>query len=145
MILDECALALGVDESESVDTEALHVSERSGDSSVRKDPLLHVGGLGVERHKVPGVVVGSLSLGDLPVWLGLDGVNEIDELDGVLNEEDGHVVSDNIPVALIRIEPSGEATRVSHLEQSARRCWEQHDGLTLSADPLDPLTVENLT
>jgi hypothetical protein len=38
MVLDECTLALGIYESEGVDTETLHVSERSGDGSVGEDP-----------------------------------------------------------------------------------------------------------
>ena len=83
MIFDESTLALGIDESEGMDTETLHVSERSGDGSVRKDPGLHCGRLGVEGHEVPGVVVSSLGLGDLDVRLGLDGVDKIDEFDGI--------------------------------------------------------------
>jgi hypothetical protein len=83
VVLDEGALALGVDQSEGVDTETLHVSERSGDSSVGKDPRLHGGRLGVKRHEVPGVVVGSLSLRDLVVRLRLYSVDKVDELDGI--------------------------------------------------------------
>jgi hypothetical protein len=66
-----------------MDTETLHVSERSGDSSVGKDPRLHGGRLGVKRHEVPGIVVGSLSLGNLVMRLRLDGVDKVDELDGI--------------------------------------------------------------
>jgi len=86
------------------------VSERSGDGSVRKDPGLHCGRLGVEGHEVPGVVVSSLGLGNLLARVGLDGMDEVDELDGIflsarcsrltaeraltLDEEDRNVVSD---------------------------------------------------
>ena len=108
MVLDESTLALGIDESEGMDTETLHVSERSGDGSVGKDPGLHSGRLGVEGHEIPGIVVGSLCLGDLFARVGLHGVDEVDKLDGIylsaeswniirrltLNEEDGDVVSD---------------------------------------------------
>jgi len=62
----------------------------------------------MERHEVPGVVVGSLSLGDLFARVGLNSVDEVDEFDGIcllagslallreltLNEENGNVVSD---------------------------------------------------
>ena len=83
MVLDDCALALGIDESEGMDTETLHVSERSGDGSVGEDPGLHSGRLGVQRHEVPGVVVGGLSLGDLLARVGLDSMDKVDELDGI--------------------------------------------------------------
>jgi hypothetical protein len=55
---------------------------------------LHRGRLRVKTHKVPGVVVGGLRLGDLIVRFGLDGVDEVGELDRFLNEEDGDVVPD---------------------------------------------------
>jgi len=62
----------------------------------------------MERHEVPGIVVGSLGLGDLLARVGLDRVDKVDELDGIylsakfwdliqkltLDEEDGNVVSD---------------------------------------------------
>ena len=83
MVLDESTLALGIDESEGMDTETLHVSERSGDGSVGKDPGLHSGRLGVEGHEVPGVVVGSLSLRDLFARIGLNSVDKVDEFDGI--------------------------------------------------------------
>jgi hypothetical protein len=64
--------------------------------------------LGVERHEVPGIIVGSLGLRDLLARVGLDGVDKVDEFDGIyllaeswkliqeltLNEEDGNIVSD---------------------------------------------------
>jgi hypothetical protein len=59
----------------------------------------------VERHEVPSIVVGGLSLRDLDVGFGLDGVDEVDKLDGVLDEEDGDVVSD----CLVRSEQGKEA------------------------------------
>lgn len=108
MVLDKSALAFGVDESESVYTETLHVSERSRDGPVGKNPRLHSGRLGMERHEVPGIVVGGLGLGNLLVRFRFDGMDEVDELDGIclsaeysdlfrvltLDEEDGNVVSD---------------------------------------------------
>jgi hypothetical protein len=39
--------------------------------------------LGVEGHKVPGVIVGSLGLRDLLARVGLDGVDKVDEFDGI--------------------------------------------------------------
>lgn len=45
-------------------------------------------------------------LWNLAVGTGLDGVDEIRELYGVLNEEDGNIVSHNVKVALIRVADS---------------------------------------
>jgi hypothetical protein len=47
-------------------------------------------------EEVPSGVVRGSSLGDLVVATGLDGVNEIREQDGILDEENGNVVSNNI-------------------------------------------------
>jgi hypothetical protein len=82
--------------------------------------------------------VGGLRLGDLAVRLRLDGVDEIDELDSVLDEEDGDVVADyvctalprgqrsflrlvrsesvltDVPITLVGVEPHGHATGVAH-------------------------------
>jgi hypothetical protein len=57
--------------------------------------------LRLETDVVPEVVVRALALRHLVVRLGLDGVNKVGELDRVLDEEDGDVVADNVPVALV--------------------------------------------
>ncbi len=102
-------LPLAVDQPEGVDAETLHGPIRPGNGSVRHDPHQHVGGLGRQRGEVPEGVVGGLGLRDLPVGLGLGGVDEVRELDAVLDEEDRHVVADQIPVALPGVEPHGES------------------------------------
>jgi hypothetical protein len=95
------ALTLVVDQSVGVDTEALHHTVRSRDTSVRHGPHEHVGSLGVQVLEVPEVVVGGLGLRDLIVRLGLARVNDIGKLEGVLDEEDGNVVSNNVPVTSV--------------------------------------------
>lgn len=90
--LDESALAVLVNEDERVDTESLHHAVRARNSVIRKGPGSHVQGLGSERHEVPERVVRGLRLGKADVGLGLAGVDEVDELDAVLDEEDGDVV-----------------------------------------------------
>lgn len=45
--------------------------------------------------EVPEIIVSSLGLRDCIVWLRLSGVYNIGELQGVLNEEDGNIVSVN--------------------------------------------------
>lgn len=88
--------------------------------------------------------MGSLGLGDLLARVGLDGMDKVDELDGIylsakfwdllqkltLDEEDGNVVSDydvssdtihvqriltKIPITFIGIESSGETSRITDL------------------------------
>jgi hypothetical protein len=46
--------------------------------------------------EVPCGVVCSCALGYLPIRLRLDGVDEIREENGILNEENGDIVSDNV-------------------------------------------------
>lgn len=41
------------------------------------------------------------------------GVDEVGELHGVLDKEDGDVVADNVPVTLFRVELYGEATDIA--------------------------------
>ncbi len=111
--LDQCRLALGIHQSERVDTESLHGTEGAGDGPIRHGPHQHVGGLGSEGGEVPEGVVGSLSLGNLTVRLRLGRVDQVGELDAILDEEDRHVIADQVPVALTGVETDGEAPDVS--------------------------------
>jgi hypothetical protein len=47
-------------------------------------------------EEIPGAIMRSSSLGDLTVWPWLDGMDQVGELDGILNEEDGDVVTNNV-------------------------------------------------
>jgi len=111
--LDESSLALSIDQDEGVDSKTLDGSVRSGESSVGEGPHEHVSRFGNQRNEVPKVVVSCLSLGHLLVGLGLDGVNQIGELDGVLDEEDGNVVTNDVKVALISVKFDGKSSNVS--------------------------------
>ena len=68
---------------------------------------------GMSETKVPEGVVGGLGLGEAAVGLLLGGVDEVGELDGVLDEEDGNVVADEIPVAFGGVHLDGEAADVA--------------------------------
>ena len=68
---------------------------------------------GVEGGEVPKCVVRRLGLGDLTVGLGFCGMDQVGKLDPVLNEEDGDVVADEIPVALLGVEADGKAADVA--------------------------------
>jgi len=111
--LDEVALALGVLQSVGVDTETLHHTVRSWNTTVRLGPHEHVSGLRVEVLEVPEVVVSGLSLRNLIVWLWLSCVDDIWELDGVLNEENWDVVSNHVPVTLVGVHLEGETAYIT--------------------------------
>lgn len=51
---------------------------------------------GLTAKEVPGRVMSGGSLRDLVAWAGLYGVDQIGELDGILDEEYGDVVTNNI-------------------------------------------------
>ena len=112
--LDKVTLALGVDESKGVDTESLHHAVGTGNGAITHGPGEHVSGLGVVKLEIPEVVVSRLGLGDLVVRLGLASVDDIRELDGVLDEEDGDVVANEIPVTLLCVELGGETTDITN-------------------------------
>ena len=76
-----------------MDTEALHRVVGTRDSTIRHVPERVVRGLGVQAYEVPERVVRALRLGDLPVRVRFGSVDDVRELDAVLDEEDGDVVS----------------------------------------------------
>ena len=106
-------VALGVDEPEGVDAEALHHPEAARDGAVGHHPHDHVHGLGHQRDEVPEGVVRGGGLRDLVVRLRLDRVDEVRELDRVLDEEDRDVVADEVEVALLGVELHREAAHVA--------------------------------
>lgn len=57
--------------------------------------------------------MGTLALRYFIVGLGFDSVDDVGELNGVLNEEDWDVVTDQIPVTFLRIELNGETSNVT--------------------------------
>lgn len=96
MELDELAVAVVGDHAEGVDTEAVGMSVRSRDAPARHGPKEGVQRAGLLAEKVPGCVVSGRRLRHFVVWFRLHGVDKVREADGVLNEEDGDVVSNDI-------------------------------------------------
>jgi hypothetical protein len=80
-----------------------------------------VGSFSVEILKVPEVVVGRLSLRYLVMRFWLACMDEVWELDGVLDEEDWDIVSDDVPVSFGGIMFNCEATDVADLEEKDGR------------------------
>ena len=70
--------------------------------------------LGLQTEVIPEVVVGSLPSRNLIVRLGLHSMDNIGKLDGILDEEDWDVVSNDIPVAFLSVEFNGETTHVTN-------------------------------
>lgn len=70
--------------------------------------------LGMVEDKVPEIVVGCLRLGHLVVRLRLASMNDIGELHGILDEEDGNVVANNVPVTLLGVELDRKAADISN-------------------------------
>lgn len=112
--LDKASDTFLINQGEGVDTETLHHTVGSWDTTIRHSPHEHVSSLGVQELEIPEVIVGCLCLWNLVVWLWLSGVDNIWELHSILNKEDWNIVSDNVPVALIREHLNGETTNISY-------------------------------
>lgn len=95
--LDEPGLAGGVDQPEGVDPKALHHRKTPRQRAIAHHPHQHVCALGRQRHEIPEGVVGRCGLRDLVVWLGLYGMDQVGKFNRILNEEDRHVVADEVP------------------------------------------------
>ena len=133
-------LPFRVDEAEAVDAEALHEAEGAGDGPVGHDPHEHVGGFRAQRGEVPEIVMRRLRLGETTVGLLLRGMDQVGELDRVLDEEDGDVVADEIPVAFLGVELHREAAHVAGQVGGAlvaRHGGEAHEDRHLLARPLE--------
>ncbi len=112
--LHQAGAAVGVDETEGVDAEALHHAIGARDRPVGHRPHQHVGRLGDHRDEVPERRVRGLRLRDLTIGFRLGGVDQIRELDAVPDEEHGDVVADEIEDALVGVELHREAADVAH-------------------------------
>ena len=122
------------DPLEGVRAEAVHVAVARRDAPVAEQPGEHVGRLGREREEVPHVVR-LLAVG---VGVGLLGVDEVGELEGVADEEDRGVVAHQVVVAVLGVELDREAPRVAHgfgRTPAAGHGREAHEHLGALADP----------
>ena len=111
--LDENRIAALVDEPERMHAEALHHAIAARDRAIGHDPQQRVRRFRHQRDEIPERVVRRGRLRHRMVRLGFHGVHEIRELHRVLDEEDRHVVADQIPVAVLGVELHGEAAHVA--------------------------------
>ena len=109
VVLHQDRVARCVHHLVGVDPEALHVAEARRDPPRAEQDRQDVHRLGRLAHEVEDAV-GVLAEGHR-VWL--QGVDDVGELDGVADEEDGEVVADQIPVAVLGVELHREAARVT--------------------------------
>lgn len=58
--------------------------------------------------------MGTLALRNIIVWFGLDCMYDVWELDGILYEENGNIISNNIPISFFCVELHSEPTHISH-------------------------------
>ncbi len=109
VVLDELGLARRVDPLVGVDAEALLVAVVRRDAARAEQVDQHVHALGRLRHEVEDAP-GLLLEGDR---VRLERVDDVGELDRVADEEDGEVVADEVPVAVLGVELHREAARVA--------------------------------
>jgi hypothetical protein len=93
---DKLGLAVVSNEAEGVHTEAVHVSVGPHDAVASHGPEQCVQRAGLLAKEVPGGIMCRCSLRDLAIWVGFDGVDEVREFYGVLDEEDGDIIANNI-------------------------------------------------
>src|SRR5688500_11981427 len=103
---------LRVQESKSMNAEALHHSIRTWDRTIGHQPHDHVGRLRHQRDEIPESIMGRRGLRHFMMRLGLDGVYEIRKLRRVLYKKDRHVITDEIEISLVGIELNRESTHV---------------------------------
>lgn len=113
MELDELGGAILSNEPESVHTEPIDVTERTRDTVTGHGPEQGVKSRGLLAKEIPGGVMGCGGLRDFTIALGLDGVDQVGELDGILDEKDGNVVTDDIKVALVSVKAGGETVDIA--------------------------------
>jgi hypothetical protein len=117
----------------SVNGISIYMAERTWDAMASHEPEHGVKSARLRGEEVIGSSVGGATLGDLGLRLGLDRMNQIRELAGILDEEGGHGHSDNIcfiqlvnfgrvgtlrrgwltVVAFVSVEPGGKSVHIT--------------------------------
>jgi hypothetical protein len=108
----EGALALLVHKAEGVYTESLHHAHAAGNGPVAHQPHDGVHALRHQRNEIPESLVRAGGLRHFVVRLGFHCVDEVGELDGILDEEHGHVVAHQIIDAFIGVKLHGKSAYV---------------------------------
>ena len=132
VVLNVVDLSLGIDPLVGVGAVAIHVSVSIRSTSAGEED----GHLMKRLRAVAPKVESSVRILDTSSRVTLLAVNEVRELDGVTNEENGGVVSDHVVVSLFGVELNCEAARISlgisctQLSCNSRESEEQRSALT---------------
>jgi hypothetical protein len=94
--LDELRGTLIGHKTVCVDTKPIDMSEGTGNAVTGHGPEQGVKTARLLAEVIPSLVMSSGGLGNSGLLIGLDGVDEVGELDGILNEENRNVISDNV-------------------------------------------------
>ncbi len=95
---------------------------------------------GHQADEIPEIVMRRRRLREGAIGLGLDRMDEVGKFDRVLDEEDGNIVADEIPIALLRVELDREAADIARQIEAALRTRdgrEAHKGGGAFADALE--------
>ena len=125
--LHETRLPGLIDEAKGVNAEAFHHAEAAGNGSVGHNPHDHVHRFRHQGDEVPEGVVRRRRLRDLVVRLRLDGVDQVGKLDGILDEEDGDVVSHQVKNSFLGVELDREAAHVARQVARAARAGHRRE------------------
>jgi hypothetical protein len=96
MELDQPRRTIGGDKAEGMDTEPVHMPVRTRYAVSCHCPEQSVHGARLLAEEIPGGIVCGSRLRNLTVRAWLHGVDKVGELNGVLDEEDGNIISNNI-------------------------------------------------
>src|SRR5660398_304825 len=66
-----------------------------------------------ERNEIPECVVRSCRLRKAAIGLHLDGMDEVGEFNGILDEENRDVIADQVPVAVLCVKLDGKSAYVT--------------------------------
>ena len=84
-----------------------------GNRSVRHHPHDHVHRFRHQRNKIPESIVCGCSLWNFIMRFWFYRMDEIRKFDGILNEKDGHIISDQIVIAFLRIKLNRKPANIS--------------------------------
>src|SRR5664279_4916789 len=84
-------------------------------------------GFRCERNEIPERVVRARRLRKAAVGFHLDGMDEVGEFDGVLDEENRNVVADQVPVAFLGVKLDGKSAYVSRGIHRTRAACDRRD------------------
>ena len=104
----------GVNQPEGVDAKTFHGAIATRDTAIGHRPHHVVQGFRLQGNIIPEGVMGALSLGNGPVWLGFNSMDEVGKLMRVLNKEDRRVVAHQVKDTFVGIKFGGEPADITH-------------------------------